>query len=86
MTRRVVAVAVAVTVLALWGGAMAQAPGGPRFVGNAPPPATALSLWYRAPAADRPPVPRPAKAVATAARETGVARRRTKLSDDFASR
>ena len=31
-------------------------------------------------------VPRVAKAVATAARETGVARRRTKLSDDFASR
>jgi len=35
---------------------------------------------------DKEVVPRVAKAVAAAARETGVARRRTKLSDDFASR
>jgi alpha-L-fucosidase 2 len=31
-----------------------------QFVGQAPPPSSALSLWYRAPAADRPLTPRPA--------------------------
>jgi alpha-L-fucosidase 2 len=44
----------------------AQEPGAPRFVGEAGPPATAWSLWYRRPAADRPPAPRPANAVAAA--------------------
>ena len=38
-----------------------------QFVGQAPPPASALSLWYRAPASDRSAAaPRPAAAVATA--------------------
>ena len=37
-----------------------QTPGAVRFVGEAPPPSSALSLWYRAPAADRPLTPRPA--------------------------
>jgi alpha-L-fucosidase 2 len=58
MRRRVGALALAATSLAL-AGAMpaAQAPDRPRFVGEAPPPASALSLWYREPAADRPPKP-----------------------------
>jgi len=38
-----------------------------QFTGEAAPPASALSLWYRAPAADRlPSAPRPAAAVASA--------------------
>ena len=49
------------------------------------PPAT-LSEDYIIPSVfDKEIVPRVAKAVSAAARETGVARRRTKLSDDFAS-
>jgi malate dehydrogenase (oxaloacetate-decarboxylating) len=47
----------------------------------------ALSEDYIIPSVfDKEVVPRVAKAVAAAARETGVARRRTKLGDDFASR
>lgn len=50
-------------------------------------PSVALSEDYIIPSVfDKDVVPLVAKAVATAARETGVARRRTKLSDDFASR
>jgi len=50
-------------------------------------PPAALSDDYIIPSVfDKRVVPRVAKAVATSARETGVARRRTKLSDDFASR
>ncbi len=50
-------------------------------------PSAALSEDYIIPSVfDKEVVPRVAKAVAAAARETGVARRRTKLSDDFASR
>ena len=50
-------------------------------------PPAALSEDYIIPSVfDKEVVPRVAKAVAAAARETGVARRRTKLSDDFASR
>jgi malate dehydrogenase (oxaloacetate-decarboxylating) len=50
-------------------------------------PPAALSEDYIIPSVfDKQVVPRVAKAVAAAARETGVARRRTKLSDDFASR
>jgi malate dehydrogenase (oxaloacetate-decarboxylating) len=50
-------------------------------------PSAALSEDYIIPSVfDKQVVPRVAKAVAAAARETGVARRRTKLSDDFASR
>ena len=50
-------------------------------------PPAALSEDYIIPSVfDKDVVPRVAKAVATAARETGVARRRTRLSDDFASR
>jgi len=46
----------------------------------------ALSEDYIIPSVfDKGVVPRMAKAVATAAHETGVARRRTKLSDDYAS-
>jgi alpha-L-fucosidase 2 len=37
----------------------AQAPVPIAFIGEAPPPASPNSLWYRAPAADRPLVPRP---------------------------
>ena len=37
----------------------AQAPEPVAFVGEAPPPSAPLSLWYRAPAADRPLIPRP---------------------------
>jgi malate dehydrogenase (oxaloacetate-decarboxylating) len=49
-------------------------------------PPAALSEDYIIPSVfDKDVVPRVAKAVATAARETGVARRRTRLSDDFAS-
>jgi malate dehydrogenase (oxaloacetate-decarboxylating) len=50
-------------------------------------PSAALSEDYIIPSVfDKDVVPRVAKAVAAAARETGLARRRTKLSDDFASR
>ena len=35
----------------------AQSPVSPRLTGNAPPPASALSLWYRAPASDHPLLP-----------------------------
>jgi malate dehydrogenase (oxaloacetate-decarboxylating) len=50
-------------------------------------PSAALSEDYIIPSVfDKEVVPRVAKAVAAAARETGVARRRTKLSDDFAPR
>ncbi len=50
-------------------------------------PPAALSEDYIIPSVfDKQVVPRVAKAVAAAARETGVARRRTKVSDDFASR
>ncbi len=45
------------------GGAQAPAPvpaaTSVQFTGEAPPPSAPLSLWYRAPAADRPLVPRP---------------------------
>ena len=34
-----------------------QAPSSPRLVGEAAPPASALSLWYRAPASDHPLLP-----------------------------
>ena len=59
---------------ALLGGALlvaSQAPAAPaaaiRFVGEAPPPASTLTLWYREPAADRPATaPRPAAAVTSA--------------------
>jgi alpha-L-fucosidase 2 len=47
-------------VTALTAGAVltaAQSPSSPRLIGNAPPPASALSLWYRAPASDHPPLP-----------------------------
>ncbi len=50
-------------------------------------PPAALSEDYIIPSVfDKEVVPRVAKAVSAAARESGVARRRTKLSDDFASR
>jgi malate dehydrogenase (oxaloacetate-decarboxylating) len=50
-------------------------------------PPAALSEDYIIPSVfDKEVVPRVAKAVAAAARETRVARRRTKLGDDFASR
>ncbi len=50
-------------------------------------PSATLSEDYIIPSVfDKEVVPRVAKAVAAAAREMGVARRRTKLSDDFASR
>ncbi len=49
-------------------------------------PSATLSEDYIIPSVfDKEVVPRVAKAVATAARQTGVARRRTKISDDFAS-
>src|SRR5205814_4747253 len=34
--------------------AAAQSPTAPRLIGEAAPPASALSLWYRAPASDHP--------------------------------
>ena len=37
--------------------AAAQAPASPHLTGEAPPPASALSLWYRAPASDHPLLP-----------------------------
>ena len=37
--------------------AAAQSPTAPRLVGEAAPPASALSLWYRAPASDHPLLP-----------------------------
>ena len=67
MTRRGVARLLAAVGVAVFGAAaIAYAGGGPRFVGEAPPPTTPLSLWYREPAADRPATPRPANAVAAA--------------------
>ena len=35
----------------------AQTPSAPRLVGDAAPPASSLSLWYRAPASDHPLLP-----------------------------
>jgi alpha-L-fucosidase 2 len=50
--------------------AAAQTPPSPRLAGDAPPPASALSLWYRAPAADHPllplDAPRPSRQAGTA--------------------
>jgi len=50
--------------------AAAQAPPSPRLTGEAPPPASALSLWYRAPASDHPllplDAPRPSRQAGTA--------------------
>jgi alpha-L-fucosidase 2 len=47
--------------------AAAPQPPAPRFQGQAPPPSSALSLWYREPAADRPLTgPRPTGQAATA--------------------
>jgi alpha-L-fucosidase 2 len=67
MIRRIASIALAVAVLAIEGASpVAQASDVPRFLGDAPAPSTASSLWYRKPAADRPPLPRPANAVATA--------------------
>jgi alpha-L-fucosidase 2 len=58
MTRRVAVVAFVAAALAALGAApITQAPSAPRFVGDAPPPDGALTLWYREPAADRPPTP-----------------------------
>ena len=37
--------------------AAAQSPASPQLAGEAPPPASALSLWYRAPASDHPLLP-----------------------------
>src|SRR5437763_15905172 len=37
--------------------AATQSPGPPRLAGEAPAPASALSLWYRAPASDHPLLP-----------------------------
>ena len=37
--------------------AAAQSPASPRLAGEAPPPASVLSLWYRAPASDHPLLP-----------------------------
>ena len=37
--------------------AAAQSPASPRLGGEAPPPSSALSLWYRAPASDHPLLP-----------------------------
>ena len=57
MRRRAAVIALVATSLGLLGATpFAQTPG-PRFVGEAPPPDTALSLWYREPASDRPPTP-----------------------------
>jgi alpha-L-fucosidase 2 len=67
MSRRVVAIALVATGLALVGAApTAQAPAAPRFMGEAPAPSTPLSLWYREPAADRPLTPRPTGRAAAA--------------------
>ena len=57
MTRRAAVISLVAASLGLLGATpVAQTPG-PRFVGEAPPPDTALSLWYREPASDRPPTP-----------------------------
>jgi alpha-L-fucosidase 2 len=49
-------IATAIGSLVLTGAAVrgVQTPTGVEFVGQAPPPASSLSLWYRQPAADRP--------------------------------
>jgi alpha-L-fucosidase 2 len=58
MIRRFCAIALVAASLAVIGAVpTAQVPAAPRFVGDAAPPNTALSLWYREPAADRPPTP-----------------------------
>src|SRR5689334_15253959 len=46
---RIVAALIAAAVVAV-----TQTPGAPRLAGEAPPPASPLSLWYRAPASDHP--------------------------------
>ena len=54
------ALAAACLIAALAAGAVvaaAQSPASPRLTGEAPPPASALSLWYRAPASDHPLLP-----------------------------
>jgi len=56
--RRGASVAAGVLVAGLVLAAQAP-PAAVRFAGEAPPPPSALSLWYRAPAADRPLTPRP---------------------------
>jgi alpha-L-fucosidase 2 len=63
MTRRLGAIALVAASLALPGASPVaqtrevEASAAPRLVGEAPPPDNALSLWYRQPAADRPPTP-----------------------------
>ncbi len=57
MMRRTAVIALVTAGLGLLGAAPAAQTPGPRFIGEAPPPAAALSLWYRAPASDRPPLP-----------------------------
>jgi len=62
---RIAAVLIAAAVAAV-----AQTPGAPRLAGEAPPPASPLSLWYRAPASDHPllalDAPRESRQAATA--------------------
>jgi alpha-L-fucosidase 2 len=57
MTRRVAGGCLAGALVA--GGVVAatQSPASPRLAGEAPPPASALSLWYRTPASDHPQLP-----------------------------
>ncbi len=67
MIRRAAGLALLAAGLALSGAApIGQAPAGPRFAGEAPPPDSALSLWYRTPAADTPPAARPTGRAAAA--------------------
>jgi alpha-L-fucosidase 2 len=67
--RRHGSTAVAALVVVLAGAGLFGQQAGPsvQFVGQAPPPASALSLWYRQPAADRPlTTPRPSGPAASA--------------------
>ena len=69
MARRIGLACLAVVVAAVVVAA-GQVPPAPRLTGEAPPPASPLSLWYRAPAADHPLLPagasREARQAATA--------------------
>jgi alpha-L-fucosidase 2 len=57
MVRHRGAASLAAALVAAVAVAAMQLPASPHLTGNAPPPASALSLWYRAPASDHPLLP-----------------------------
>ena len=57
LVRRIFGVSSAAVLVAGIVVAATQSPASPRLTGEAPPPASALTLWYRAPASDHPLLP-----------------------------